>query len=52
MITITINHNTLINNKTQGLASNYGTNQPLVVYEKCVARNRPSTQLIDVTSFV
>ncbi len=34
---------------TQLLASNYGTNQSLVVYEKFIPQNGPSTQLIDVT---
>jgi hypothetical protein len=35
--------------KTQLLASNYGTNQSLVVYEKFIPQNGPSTQLIDET---
>ena len=39
-------------NKTQLLASNYGTNQSLVVYEKFIPQNGPSTQLIDVTHCV
>jgi hypothetical protein len=36
-------------NKTQGLASNYGTNQSLVVYEP---QHGTSTQLINATSWV
>jgi hypothetical protein len=39
-------------NKTQFLASNYGTNQSLVVYENFIPQNEPSTQFIDVTSHV
>jgi hypothetical protein len=39
-------------NKTQLLASNYGTFQALVVCENFIPQNGPSTQLIDVTSFV
>jgi hypothetical protein len=39
-------------NKTQLLASNYGTFWSLVVYENFIPQNGPSTQLIDVTSFV
>jgi hypothetical protein len=42
-------HNT---NKTQLLASNYGTFQALVVYENFRTQNIHSTQLIDVTSCV
>ena len=37
-------------NKTQILASNYGTNQSLVVYENFMPQNEPSSQFIDVTS--
>jgi hypothetical protein len=44
--------NTQNTNKTQLLASNYGTFWSLVVYENCGTRNGPSTQLIDATSFV
>ena len=39
-------------NKTQFLASNYGTFQALVVCENFIPQNGPSTQLIDATSFV
>ena len=39
-------------NKTQLIASNYGTFWLLVVYENFITQNGPSTQLIDVTSFV
>ena len=39
-------------NKTQLLASIYGTNQSLVVYENFLPWNGPSTQLIDATSCV
>jgi hypothetical protein len=39
-------------NKTQLLASNYGTFRALVVCENIIPQNGPSTQLIDVTSFV
>ena len=40
-------------NKTQLLvASNYGTFRALVVCENFIPQNRPSTQLIDATSFV
>jgi hypothetical protein len=39
-------------NKTQLLASNYGIFQALDVCENFIPQNRPSTQLIDVTSFV
>jgi hypothetical protein len=42
-------HNT---NKIQLLASNYGTFWSLVVYENFGTQNEPSTQLINVTSFV
>ena len=38
--------------ETQLLASNYGTNQSLVVYEKFIPCNEFSTQLIDATSFI
>ncbi len=44
--------NTQNTNKTQLLASNYGTLKTLVVYENFGAQNGPSTQLIDVTSCV
>jgi hypothetical protein len=39
-------------NKTQLLASNYGTFRALVVCENFIPQNGPSTQLINVTSFV
>jgi hypothetical protein len=39
-------------NKAQLLASNYGTFRVLVVYENFIPQNGPSTQLIDVTSFM
>ena len=39
-------------NKTQLLASNYGTFRALVVCENFIPQNGPSTQLIDATSFV
>jgi hypothetical protein len=39
-------------NKTRLLASNYGTFEALVVCENFIPQNRPSTQLIDATSFV
>ena len=39
-------------NKTQLFACNYSTNQSLViVYDKFVPQNEPSTHFIDVTSF-
>jgi hypothetical protein len=38
-------------NKTQLLASNYGTFRALVVSENFTPQNKPSTQLIDATSF-
>jgi hypothetical protein len=41
--------NTQNTNKTQLLASNYGTFRALVVYENFGTWNRPSTQLINVT---
>ena len=44
--------NTQKTNKTQILASNYGTNQSLVDYENCAPRNGPSLLLIDATSCV
>ena len=44
--------NTQNTNKTQILASNYGTFWSLIVCENFETRNGPSTQLIDVTSFV
>jgi len=44
--------NTLNTNKTQRLTSNYGTFRALVISEKFIPPNRPSTQLIDATSFV
>ena len=44
--------NTQNTNKTQLLASNYGTFWSLVVSENFGTQNRPSTQLIDVTNFV
>jgi hypothetical protein len=39
-------------NKTQLLASNFGTHQSLVVYENFIPPNGPSTQLINATSCV
>jgi len=39
-------------NKTQCLGSNYGIFWALVVCENFTPQNKPSTQLIDVTSFV
>ena len=39
-------------NKTQLLASNYGTFRALVVIENFIPHNGPSTQVIDATSFV
>jgi hypothetical protein len=39
-------------NKTQLLASNYGTFLLLVVCENLIPQTEPSTQLIDATSFV
>ena len=44
--------NTQNTNKTQLLASNYGTFRSLVDCESFVPQNVPSTQLIDATSFV
>ena len=44
--------NTQNTNKTQLLASNYGTFRALVVCENFIPQNGPSTQLIDATSFV
>jgi hypothetical protein len=37
---------------TQLLASNYGTFQAIVGSENFIPQNRPSTQVIDATSFV
>ncbi len=39
-------------NKTHLLASNYGTFRALVVSENFIPQHGPSTQVIDVTSFV
>jgi hypothetical protein len=39
-------------NKTQLLASNYGTFRVLVVCENFIPQNGPSTQVIDATSFI
>jgi hypothetical protein len=39
-------------NKTQLLASNYGTFRALDISENFIPQNKPSTQLIDATSFV
>jgi hypothetical protein len=39
-------------NKTQLLASNYGTFRALVDSENFIPQNGPSIQVIDVTSFV
>jgi len=44
--------NTQNTNKTQLVASNYGTFRSLVVCENFVPQNGPSTQLIDATSCV
>ncbi len=44
--------NTKNTNKTQLLASSYGTFQALVVCENYGTQNEPSTQLINATSFV
>jgi hypothetical protein len=44
--------NTQNTNKKLFLASNYGTNQSLVVYENFIPPKGPSTQLNDVTSCV
>jgi len=44
--------NTQNTNKTQLLASNYGTFRALVVCDNFIPQNKPSTQLIDATSFV
>jgi hypothetical protein len=42
--------NTQNTNETLFLASNYGTNRSLVVYENFIPQKGPSTQLVDVTS--
>jgi hypothetical protein len=47
-----LEQNTQNTNKTQLLASNYGTFRALVVCENFIPQNEPSTQLIDVTSFL
>jgi hypothetical protein len=39
-------------NKTQLLASNYSTFRALIISENVIPQNGPSTQLIDVKSFV
>jgi hypothetical protein len=39
-------------NKTQFFASNFGTFWALVVCEKFMPQNKPSTQLVDATTFV
>ena len=44
--------NTQNTNKTQLLASKYGTFQSLTVYDNFGTQKWPSTQLIDATSFV
>ncbi len=44
--------NTQKTNKKLFLASKYGTNQSLVVYENFIPPKGPSTQLIDATSCV
>ena len=44
--------NTQNTNKTQLLASNYGTFRALVVCENFVTRKGPSTHVIDATSVV
>jgi hypothetical protein len=43
---------TLNTNKTQLLASNYGTFRALVVCENSIPQNGPSTQLINATSCI
>jgi hypothetical protein len=43
---------TLNTNKTQLLASSYGTFQALIISENFMPQNGPSTQLIDATSCV
>ncbi len=47
-----LEYNTQNTNNKQLLGSNYGTFWSLVVYENFRIQNGPSTQLIDVTSFV
>ncbi len=44
--------NTQNTNKKPFLASNYGTNQSLVVYENLIPQKGPSTQLIHGTSCI
>jgi hypothetical protein len=44
--------NTQNTNKKLFLASNYGTNRSLVVYENFIPPKGPSPQLVDVTSCV
>jgi hypothetical protein len=44
--------NTQNTTKKLFLASDYGTNRSLVVYENSIPRKGPSTQLIDATSCV
>jgi hypothetical protein len=44
--------NTQNTNKKQFLASNYGTNRSLIVYENFILQKGPSTRLIDATSCV
>jgi hypothetical protein len=43
---------TLNTKKTQLVPSNYGTFRSLVVCENFIPQNRPSTQVINATSFV
>ncbi len=44
--------NTQNNTKKLFLASNYGTNRSIVVYENFIPQKGPSTQLVDATSCV
>jgi hypothetical protein len=44
--------NTQNTNKKLFLASDYGTNRSLVVYENFIPQKGPSTQLIDATSCI
>jgi hypothetical protein len=44
--------NTQSTNKKLFLASNYGTNQSLAVYENFIPQKGPSTKLVDVTSCI
>jgi hypothetical protein len=44
--------NTQNTNRKLFLASNYGTNQSLVVYKNFIPPKGPSTQLADVTNYI